>query len=1210
MSKNNLMKNRIDELFSEDVLSDYSGIKENRAALPNHPDSDDKLSLYLLNKKNKELAYFNDIGDFLEKRPAKDELFQWLIQTIPNALLDPVNAVVGITYQNEFYGNPEVILLSHRIEQDIRTASRLDGKIHIAYKQEKYASGNEDFFVIIAKRVSEYLEHFHLMNEMERRTYELAVLNELSHSLSSRLSTAQIAKVIYEYTAKLMEAADFFVAYYHPEKELIFFPYLYLGGEELEPFSRPVGNSLTDYILRKGEPLLFSSNVADHMKSIGLDVVTVGNDKPALSWLGVPIKYENEVLGVISLQTTEVSGLYTERDRDLLMAISRQSAVAIHGAITFQRLAKSSSDLETIARLSTSVTAILDPDHLMQMVVDQAKESFNLYHAHIYLLDQTGENLVLAAGAGEVGKRMLANKWSIEVYNPNSLVGRAARERKGVTVNDVRKEAGFLLNPLLPETLSEMAIPITGSKHILGVLDVQSNALGTFTSEDINIFTSLAAQIAVALQNARQYSETQLAFRQSDMLYKGSDRVVHATDPQSLLEAVVESTPGRDCEQAIMILFDKPWGDSPPDYLKMSALWTPENNEAPRQIPAITEQAKVSILRLINPSNPTIIEDLNSDSRVDPGFRELFGDLFGMKNIALFPLATGNQFIGVIALGSANQLQWSESKIRHIVSLNSQAATVLQSQMLQTSLQLQISEMETLQKMLSREAWSSYLTREDRARWGYEFTRVDVQPLMESDSGNGHSAIERGFSAPLEVRGEVIGGLGIHPDDYLPLTEEEKNFLESVAEQVSQALERARLIEQTQKKALELQTVAQVSSTSSTLLEPNELLQSVVDLAKNSFGLYHAHIYLLGEEEEKLVLNSGAGDVGRKMVEEGWVIFINEDSIVSRAARTQKGQIVGNVLETPDYLPNPLLPETKSEMAIPMVVGNELLGVFDVQSEKLNRFTDEDLLTFTTLASQTAVALQNARLYAEQSITVEKLRELDLLKTSFLANMSHELRTPLNSILGFTQVILEGIDGPLTDYMVSDLQLIEKNGKHLLNLINEVLDMAKIESGKMSLTIETVNLRELLDDVLETTSAQAREKSIYLSLETDPDEKLVIDADVMRLRQIMINLVGNSIKFTETGGVTVKASKLSDKILIQVEDTGLGILDSNLERIFEAFSQVDTSTTRKVGGTGLGLPISRKLVEMHGGRLWAESEGLGKGATMYLILPAKIVSEI
>jgi signal transduction histidine kinase len=287
-----------------------------------------------------------------------------------------------------------------------------------------------------------------------------------------------------------------------------------------------------------------------------------------------------------------------------------------------------------------------------------------------------------------------------------------------------------------------------------------------------------------------------------------------------------------------------------------------------------------------------------------------------------------------------------------------------------------------------------------------------------------------------------------------------------------------------------------------------------------------------------------------------------------------------------------------------------LLGVFDVQSDQLNRFHEEDVRIYTTLAAQIAVALQNAKLYAEQLATVERLRELDNMKSAFLANMSHELRTPLNSILGFTQVIVEGLDGPLTDVMVADLELIEKNGKHLLNLINEVLDMAKIDSGRLSLNPEPLNLYDLMEEVLETSGPLAREKSLSLSLEANPVESWDVIADHVRMRQIFLNLIGNAIKFTEIGGVNVQLHKIQssseaggDLVQLRIQDTGIGVPRNKLDEIFEAFTQVDSSTTRKAGGTGLGLPISRRLVELHGGRLWAESEGPGKGSTFVLELP-------
>jgi signal transduction histidine kinase len=329
-----------------------------------------------------------------------------------------------------------------------------------------------------------------------------------------------------------------------------------------------------------------------------------------------------------------------------------------------------------------------------------------------------------------------------------------------------------------------------------------------------------------------------------------------------------------------------------------------------------------------------------------------------------------------------------------------------------------------------------------------------------------------------------------------------------------------------------------------------------------------------------------------------------ERSLVARALRERTALIVNDVRTEPDFLPNQFLPETRAELAVPMIAGEQVIGVFDVQSEIAGRFTDEDAKIYATLASQVAIALQNARLYMEQSATVTQLRELDRLKSSFLANMSHELRTPLNSILGFSDVILEGLDGPLTDNMDNDLRLIQKNGQHLLHLINDVLDMAKIESGRMNLNIERFKVQEILEEITSITSTLASEKNLALFIDADSDEAVEILADRTRLRQVMINLVNNSIKFTETGKIAIHAYHRGENVLITVRDTGIGIPPDKLEAVFQEFTQVDTSTTRKTGGTGLGLPISRRLVEMHGGRLWAESSGIdGEGSTFFVEIP-------
>jgi signal transduction histidine kinase len=296
------------------------------------------------------------------------------------------------------------------------------------------------------------------------------------------------------------------------------------------------------------------------------------------------------------------------------------------------------------------------------------------------------------------------------------------------------------------------------------------------------------------------------------------------------------------------------------------------------------------------------------------------------------------------------------------------------------------------------------------------------------------------------------------------------------------------------------------------------------------------------------------------------------------------------------------LPEDVA-LTLPLQVRGETIGHLAVTGAM--NIPPEAASLAADIATQASAHLETLRLNEELQQRAEELQELDRLKSGFLANMSHELRTPLNSILGFSDVILEELDGPLTPNMGNDLRLIQKNGQHLLHLINDVLDMSKIEAGRMNLDPEKLKVYDILDEVTSITSTFASEKNLALFIEADSDQSLEIVADRTRLRQVMINLVNNAIKFTEKGQIALRVVKKDDaNIQIMVKDTGIGIPQDKLEVVFQEFTQVDFSSTRKAGGTGLGLPISRRLVEMHGGSIWAESTGVnGEGSTFFVVLP-------
>lgn len=406
----------------------------------------------------------------------------------------------------------------------------------------------------------------------------------------------------------------------------------------------------------------------------------------------------------------------------------------------------------------------------------------------------------------------------------------------------------------------------------------------------------------------------------------------------------------------------------------------------------------------------------------------------------------------------------------------------------------------------------------------------------------------------------------------------------------------------------DLSVAADVSKQITTELELNQLLQKVVQLTVPGFNLYNASIFLLETERETLELTASADEMSKLLPND--IIpplpIAAEPSVIALAARNRKAVLVDDVTTSPAYKGIPELPETRSEAAIPILLGERLLGVFDLQSRLPNRFTKEDLRVLTTLAEQVAVAVRNAQLFTEAANAREEAELANKVKSQFLANMSHELRTPLNAIINFTGFVADGLLGPLNDEQTENLQKSLDSSEHLLNLINDILDLSKIEVGMMELFLQEIDMNSLLTNITATARGLASNKSVDVHTHIEEDLPK-FQGDKRRVRQVLLNLVSNAVKFTNEGTIHIEAKYREEEIYIAVKDTGVGIDAKNYHLVFESFGQASHNMVTSPS-TGLGMPISKYFVEAHGGKIWFESEA-GKGSAFFVTFPINGQSE-
>ncbi len=403
----------------------------------------------------------------------------------------------------------------------------------------------------------------------------------------------------------------------------------------------------------------------------------------------------------------------------------------------------------------------------------------------------------------------------------------------------------------------------------------------------------------------------------------------------------------------------------------------------------------------------------------------------------------------------------------------------------------------------------------------------------------------------------------------------------------------------------ELRALGEVSQAVNSTLDLEQVLSTIVAKATQLSNTEAGAIYVFDEVQQEFRLRATYG-----MSDEMIAAVRDQHISISEAVgeATERGEPV-QIADLSNERPSPineimLRGGYRARLLVPLLRSDEIFGALVVRRKEPGEFPKNTVDLLRTFAAQSVLAIQNARLFLEIEEKSRQLADASKHKSQFLANMSHELRTPMNAILGYTELILDGIYGEPSEKMVGVLARVQTNGKHLLGLINDVLDLSKIEAGQLTLSLTDYSIKDMVYNVFGVVESLAKNKSLALNVDM-PAQLPNAHGDERRLTQVLLNLVGNALKFTDEGGVTIKTVAAHDSFTVAVVDTGPGIAPADQAKIFEEFQQADSSTTKQKGGTGLGLAIAKQIVEMHGGRLWVESE-LGKGSTFQFSLPINV----
>ena len=991
----------------------------------------------------------------------------------------------------------------------------------------------------------------------------------------------------------------------------------------------------------------------------------------ARTMLSVPMLKENEVIGAIGIYRQEVQP-FTEKQIELLTSFAAQAVIAIENTRLLnelRELLERQTATADVLKVISSSPGELEP--VFTSILDNATRICQANFGTLFLRE--GEALRVAAHHGSLTKAWDEQWRVGMLLQPDAELQafQTLSARQPIQVADLSKAPSYLArNPKAVNSVeiggirTMVTVPMLKDGEAIGVITIFRTEIRELTDKQIALVTNFAAQAVIAIENTRLLNELRESLQQQTATSEVLGVISSSPGELTPVFDAMLANAVRICNARFgnLQLFDG-------KDMRIVAMHNPPREFAElRRDDPVVPLARSVLGPLVETKKVFHVADLAAE---EPFASSMLTKLAGARTALAVPMLREGELVGGIAIYHQEVRPFTDKQIELVQNFAAQAVIAIENTRLLNELRKSLEQQTATSEVLSvissspgelEPVFNALLANAVRicgAQFGNltQFNGGELRlaamhnaphALAELRRRNPVIDLERSIAGPVVTTKQVnhvrdlsaqeqyagsalatvggartalsvpmlredtlVGTINIYHLHVRPFTDKQIALIQNFAAQAVIAIENTRLLNEL-RESLQQQTatadVLKVISRSTFDLQTvlNALVQSAITLCEADMATIHKQ---QGQGYQEIATQGFPQDYS-DFLANNLPFEAAEGSVLGRTVKQRHPIQVEDVLADTNYtfFEGQRRAGFRTVLGVPLIRDGFPLGAMILMRKTVKPFTAKQIELVTTFADQAVIAIENVRLFDEIQDKSRQLEVASQHKSQFLANMSHELRTPLNAILGYTELMADGIYGALPEKTMGVLKRLESNGRHLLGLINDVLDLSKIEAGQLVLELSDYSLEDIAQTVRSTLEPLAADKKLTFKVVVSP--KLPAGhGDGRRLTQVLINLVGNAIKFTDAGEVVITGTATDGSFHLSVRDTGPGISAVDQAKLFQEFQQADNAITRKKGGTGLGLAISKRIVEMHGGKICVESQ-LGQGSTFSLTLPIAVEQQI